>query len=71
MGLDSGLSLPNRYDRKSFLGVHALCRRDGCHREGLWEVVGYAESPFDPSGAFLVGGGLSVPCSFPGLTVVK
>ena len=51
--------------------MHALRSQDGCHREGFWEVVRYTVSPFDPSGAFLVGGGLSVPCSLPGPPVVK
>ena len=71
MGLVSGLSLANYSDSGSFLVVHALFSQDGCQREGFWEVVGHAASPFDLSQTLPVGGGLLVPCSLPGLSVIK
>ena len=71
MGLVSGLSLANHSDSESFLVVHVLFSRDGCQREGFWEVVGQVVSPFDLSRTLLVGGGLLVPCSLPGPPVVK
>ena len=40
MGLVSGLSLANHPDSECFLVAHALFSRDGCQREGFWEVVG-------------------------------
>ena len=49
MGLISGLSLANHSDSESFLVVHALFSRDGCQREGFWEVVGHGVFPFDLS----------------------
>ena len=70
MGLVSGLSLANHSDSETFLVVHALFSQDGCQR-GFWEVVGQVVSPFDLSRTFLVGGGLLVPCSLPGLPVIK
>ena len=57
MALVSGLSLANHSDSESFLVVHALFSRDGCQREGFWEVVGQVVSPFDFSRTLLVGGG--------------
>ena len=51
--------------------VHALFSQDGCQREGFWEVVGQVGFPFDLSQTLLVGGGLLVPCSLPGLPVIK
>ena len=51
--------------------VHALLSQDGCQREGFWEVVRQVVSPFDLSRILLVGGGLLVPCSSPGPSVVK
>ena len=51
--------------------VHALLSQDGCQREGFWEVVRQVVSPFDLSRTLLVGGGLLVPCSSPGPSVVK
>ena len=51
--------------------VHALFSQDGCQREGFWEVVGHAVSPFDLSRTLPVGGGLLVPCSLAGPPVVK
>ena len=71
MGLVSGLSLANHSDSESFLVVHALFSKDGCQREGFWEVVRHAVSPFDLSQTLLVGGGLLVLCSLPGPPVVK
>ena len=71
MGLVSGLSLANHSDSESFLVVHALFSQDGCQREGFWEVVGHAVSPFDFFQVLPVGGGLLVPCSLPGPPVVK
>ena len=71
MGLVSGLSLVNHSDSKSFLVVQALFSQDGCQREGFWEVVGHAVSPFDFFQVLPVGGGLLVPCSLPGPSVVK
>ena len=62
MGLISRLSLANHSD---------LFSQDGCQREGFWEVVGQVVSPFDLSQTLLVGGGLLVPCSLPGPSVVK
>ena len=51
--------------------MHALFSQDGCQREGFWEVVEHVVSPFDLSPALLVGGGLLVPFSLPGLPVIK
>ena len=48
-----------------------LLNQDGRQREGFWEVVGHVVSPFDLSRTLLVGGGLLVLCSLPGLPVVK
>ena len=70
MGLVSRLSLVNRSDSGSFLVVHALFSQDGCQR-GFWEVVGHVVSPFDLSQTLPVGGGLLVPCSLAGPSVVK
>ena len=47
MGFVSGLSLANHSDSESFLMAHSLFSQDGCHREGFWEVVRHALSPFD------------------------
>ena len=52
MGLISGLSLANHSDSESFLVVHALFSQDGCQKEGFWEVVRRAVSPFDLSRLF-------------------
>ena len=71
MGLVSGLSLANHSDSESFLVVHALFSQDGLQREGFWKAVGHVMSPFDLSRTLLVGGGLLVPCSLPGPSVVK
>ena len=71
MGLVFGLSLANHSDSEYFLVVHALFSQDKCQREGFWEVVGHVVSPFDLSRTLPVGGGLLVPCSFPGPPVVK
>jgi len=49
MGFISGLSLANHSDSEFSLVVHALFSQDGCQREGFWEVVGHAVSPFDLS----------------------
>ena len=70
MGLVSGLSLANHAGSESFLVVHALFSQDGCQR-GFWEVVGHVVSPFDLSQTLPVGGGLLVPCSLAGPSVVK
>ena len=71
MGLVSGLSLVNCSDSESLLVVHTLFSQDGCQREGFWEVVGHVVYPLDLSRTLPVGGGLLVPCSLPGPTVVK
>ena len=71
MGLVSGLSLASHSDSESFLVVHPLLSQDGHRQEGFWEVEGYMASPFDLSRTLLVDGGLLVPCSLPGLSVVK
>ena len=71
MGLVSGLSLASHSDSESFLVVQALLSQDGCLREGFWEVVEHVVSPFDLSLTLLVGGGLLVPFSLPGLPVIK
>ena len=71
MGLVSGLSLANLSDSGFFLVVHSLFSQDRCQREGFWEVVGHMVSPFDLSQILLVGGGLLVLWSLPGLPVVK
>ena len=67
LGLVSGLSLADHSDSESFLVVQALFSQDGRQRGGFWEVVGQVVSPFDLSRTLLVGGGLLVPCSLPGL----
>ena len=71
MGLVFRLSLANHSDSGSFLVAHTLLSQDGCQGGGFWEVVGRVESPFDLSWILPVGGGLLVPCSLPGLPVVK
>ena len=71
MGLVSRLSVANHSDSESFLVVHALLSQDGCQREGFWEVVRHVVSPFDLSQTLPVGGGLLVPCSLAGPSVVK
>ena len=71
MGFISGLSLANHSDSESFLVMHALFSQDGYQREGFWEVVRHVVSPFDISQTLPVGGGLLVPCSLPGLPVIK
>ena len=70
-GFVSGLSLVSYSDSGSFLVLHVLFSRDGYQREGFWEVVGHAVSPFDLSGTLPLGGGLLVPCSLPGPPVIK
>ena len=52
-------------------GGACLVQPNGCQREGFWEVVRHVVSPFDLSWTLLVGGGLLVLCSLPGLPVVK
>ena len=49
MGFISRLSLANCSDSESFLVVHALFSLDRCQREGFWDMVGHAVSPFDLS----------------------
>ena len=71
MELVSGLSLASHSDSESFLVVHTLLSYDGCPREGFWEVLRHVVSPFDLSQTPSVDGGLLVPCSLPGLPVVK
>ena len=71
IGLVSGLSLANHSDSESFLVVHTLFSRDGCQREGFWEVVRHVVSPFDLAWILLIGGGLLVLCSSPGPPVIK
>ena len=71
MGFVSGLSLANHSDSGSFLVVHAFLSQNGHQRGGFWEVEGYVASPFDLSQTLLVGGGLLVPRSLPGLPIVK
>ena len=71
MGLVSGLSLANHSDSESFLVVHALFSQEGCQRDGFWEVVRQVVPPFHLSQTLLVVGGLLVPCSLPGLPVIK
>ena len=51
--------------------VHALFSQDGCQREGFWEVVGHVVSPFDLAQTLPVGGGLLVPSSLAGPSVLK
>ena len=69
--LVSGWSLANHSNSESFLVAHASFSQDGCQQEGFWEVDGHAVSPFDPSPALLVGGGLLVPYSSSGFPVIK
>ena len=71
MGLVSGWSLTNHSNSESFLVAHASLSQDGCQRGGFWEVIGQVVSPFDLSRTLLVGGGLLVPCSLPGPSVLK
>ena len=52
-------------------GSARILSQDGGQREGFWELVGRGASPFDLSHTLPVGGGLLVPCSLPGLPVVK
>ena len=71
MGLVSGLSLASHSDSGSFLVAYASLSQDGCQREGFWEALGHMVSPVDLSRTLLVGGGLLVPFSLPGLPVIK
>ena len=71
MGLVSGLYLDNYSDSESFPVAHALLSQDGWQREGFWEVLGHVASPFDLSWTLSVGGGLLVPCSLLGPSVIK
>ena len=71
MGLVSGLHLANYSDLGSFPVAHALLCQDGCQQEGFWEVLGHVTSPFDLSWTLSVGGGLLVPCSLLGPSVLK
>ena len=71
MGLVSGLALANRSDPESFLVVCALFSQDGCQWKGFWEEAGHVVSVFDFPWTLPVGGGLLVPCSLPGPSVVK
>ena len=66
MGLVSRLSLASHSDPVSFLVVHALFSQ-----RGFWEVVRHVVSHFGLSWTLLVGGGLLVLCSLPGLPVIK
>jgi len=70
-GLVSKWSLANHSNSKSFLVTHASLSQDGCWREGFWEVDGHTVSPFDLSPNSSVGGGLLVPYSLPGSSVIK
>ena len=71
MGLVSGWSLANHSNSESFLVANALLSQDGCEWEGFWEVDGHAVSPFDLSQTLPVGGGLLVPYSLSGSSVIK
>ena len=71
MGFVSRLSLATHSDSESFLVAHILLSQDGRQPEGFWEVVGHVASPFDLSQIILVGGGLLVPYSLPGPSVIK
>ena len=71
MRLVTRLLLAQHFDSGSFLPVDALLSQDGCQGRGFWEVVEDVASPFDLSQILLVGGGLLVLGSFPGLSVVK
>ena len=69
-GLVSRWSLANHSDSESFRVVHALFSQYGC-QQGFWEVVRHVVSPFDLTRTLPVGGGLLVPCSLPGPSVLK
>ena len=69
-GLVSRWSLANHSDSESFRVVHALFSQDGC-QQGFWEVVRHVVSPLDLTRTLPVGGGLLVPCSLPGPSVLK
>ena len=70
-GLVSRLSLANHSDSESFLVVHALFSRDGCQREGFWEVWTDRWCLLLTFWTLLVGKGLLVPCSLPGTSCCK
>ena len=71
IGLVSRSFLASHSDSGSFRVVHTLLSQGGCQQEGFWEVVGHVASPFDLSQIILVGGGLLVPCSLPGPSIIK
>ena len=70
MELVSGLSLASHSDSGSFLVAHVLLSQDGFQWGWFWKVVGHV-APFDLSRILLVGSGLLVLCSLPGLPVIK
>ena len=50
MGLVSRWSLANHSNSESFLVVHTLfSQKEGCQKEGFWEVARHVVSPFDLS----------------------
>ena len=50
---DDGISFRVVFSQSFWLrvlpGGARLVQKDGCQREGFWEVVGQVVSPFDPS----------------------
>ena len=74
MGLVSRLSLGNHSDSRSFLEVHISLSQDS-RKKDSGRLVGHVGwsflSPFDLSQILLNGGSLVVPCSLPGLSVVR
>ena len=71
IGLVSELSLAKHSDSESFLAAQSSLSQGRCQRGGFWEVAGHVVSPFEHSGALLVGGGLLVLCSLQGPPVIK
>ena len=75
MGLVSRWSLGSHSDSRSFLVVRTFLSQDGFQQKGFWELgrtYGLEFlSPFDLSWILLNGGSLVVPCSLPGVSVVR
>ena len=73
-GLVSKLSLGNHSDSRSFLVVCISLSQDSSKKDS-GRLVGHMGwsflSPFDLSRILLNGGSLVVPCSLPGLSVVR
>ena len=72
MGLVSGLSLANHSDSASFLVACAPLSQGRFQLEGFWEVGRtYGRASLFAFSQILLAGGLLIPCSLPGSSVLK